>query len=68
MFIHEILKTEGLANMASVIRVAVDLLEESYHKQKFFILLLSHIGFDRDAVVKLICKGNDRVVNDNDVF
>lgn len=63
VFIHQIFQAEGLSYVISMVRVAVNLLQECHHKEEFLILLLPHVSFYRDAIIHLVGKRYDRVVN-----
>lgn len=57
--IPQIFEAESLPNVNSWVRIRVNLFQESNHEKQLFVLLLPHVGFDRNPVVKLVRKGDD---------
>lgn len=47
---------------------AEQFLEEGHHEQKLFVIWLTHVGLDGDAVVHLESERNYGVVDKNDIL
>ena len=48
--------------------IAVNFLQEGDHEKELLVSLLSHVSLDRDTIVKLIGKRDDRIVDNDDIL
>jgi hypothetical protein len=54
--------------MNSRIRITKYLFQKCDHKKEFLIILLSHISLDRNTIIHLIGKRNNRIIYNNYIF
>lgn len=65
---HQVLQAEGLLDALAGVIETEDLFEVGHHEEQLLVRLLAHVGLDGDAIVHLVCKRNNRIIDNDDVL